>query len=84
MTELYSMSEVEMQKIANVVFVSVIKSAHKEGFISKEDSETLLSHYSVIMENVSWMPDFLARWLKLGKGTSRFRLVRAIGRDENA
>jgi len=82
MTQVYQMDQNELLRNANTTLNMVVDGLRLEGFLTKEQAEEIHKHYSVIVESKSWLPEFLANWLKIDKNM-KIRLVRAVGRGES-
>lgn len=82
MTHVYQMSDDDLTRNINRAKDVVIDSLRIEGYLTKEQADELHTHYSLIIESRSWMPEFLANWLGLTKDSMSLRLVKAIGRTE--
>ena len=82
MTYVYSMNSDELLSNINRAKGVIVEGLHSEGFLTREDADTIHTNYSVIIETRKWMPDFLADWLGIEKDGMRLRLVRAIDRKE--
>ena len=82
MTHVYQMSDDDLTRNINRAKDVVIDSLRIEGYLTQEQADELHTHYSVIIESRSWMPEFLANWLGLSKDSMSVRMVKAIGRME--
>ncbi len=80
--KMFSLTSEDFQLHANRVMIAVVDGLAKEGLLESDDADIILKNYSVLVENDSWMPQFLMDWLGMKSDTFRYRLVRAIGREE--
>lgn len=83
MTSVYTFDDTELLKQVNYTKGALVDGMRREGFITEEQANELHTHYSVIVENKGWLPEFLAKFLDLKDSSLRIRLVRAIGRERN-
>jgi hypothetical protein len=81
--KMYTMTDQDLLRMSNQVFSCVIGDLVKEGHLTNEQGDKIAENYSVIIENPSWLPEWLAKKLGLEKDTYIYRLVRAVGRFEN-
>ena len=72
----------ELLKQVNHTYVQVIDGLRREGFLSAEDANKLSLEYSVIVEQKSWLPPFLAKWVGMRDSQIGVRLARVVGREK--
>lgn len=82
MTSVYTFDDTQLLQQVNYTKGILVDSMRREGFITDDQAAELHTHYSMIIENKSWVPDFLAKFLSLKDDSIRVRLVRAIGREK--
>ena len=83
MTSVYTFDDTEMLHQVNYAKGIIIDGLQREGFLTKDQADTLHTHYSVMIETRSWMPTFLADFIGLKKDSLRVRLVKAVGREKD-
>ena len=81
MSYVYQMDNDERAKNTNKALNVVVEGLRIEGFLTKEQADEIHTHYSLILESKSWLPEFLANWLGTGDGMT-LRLVKAVGREK--
>lgn len=82
MTKLYSYEHEELLEQSNNIFLNVVYALKEEKYLTEQQMNEIIMNYSVIIENRSWLPQFLSKYLGLNKGYQHYRLVKAIGRKE--
>jgi hypothetical protein len=83
MTQVYTFDDTELLKQVNHTYVQVIDGLRREDFLSAEDANKLSLEYSVIVEQKSWLPPFLAKWVGMKDSQIGVRLVRVVGREKH-
>lgn len=79
---LITLTEEELTRHANLVFVETIAALAQEKLLTAEQADDTILNYSIILESPSWLPSYLAKWLKIDNDKFRWRVVRAVGRKE--
>lgn len=82
MTKLYSYEHEQLLELSNNIFLNVVYALKEEKYLSEQQMDEILTNYSVILEDRSWLPKFLSKYLGLNKDHQHYRLVKAIGRKE--
>ena len=80
--QVYSLDNIELQKYLNHAYINTMIALTKEGFITDEQCNTLCQHYAVIIEETSWVPEKLAKWMGLKKDRMTFSLAKVISRGK--
>jgi hypothetical protein len=78
----YVFEPVEFQQHLNNSFVNTIHALCAEGYITEDQRDEIVTHYSIIMESPKWMPKILCKWLGLKEDKVVYRLVKAVGRSK--
>jgi hypothetical protein len=81
--KMYSVTDQDLIKDANLVLSSVLVGLIKEGHLTQEQGNKIAENYSVIIEDASWLPKWLSEKLELMPDKYGYRLVRAVGRFED-
>lgn len=76
--KILQMTDSDLQLHANLVLVEIVNSLTKEGFINKEKSDDVLKNYAVVVENDSWLPEFLQKFFEIDDGKMRYKMVKRI------
>ncbi len=73
---LMQMTDMDLQRHANIVLIGTIEGLVNEGFLDNSKKEAILLNYSIIVENDSWMPKFLLKHLGIEPNKLIYRLVK--------
>ena len=81
--KLITLSNEQVQQYLNNAFSQIIEGLRLEEYLSMEQYNDIVLNYSVIVEDVAWIPKWLSKYLGLKDDSLGFRLVKAIGRAKH-
>lgn len=73
----------ELQKHLNSSLQQTLDALRVEGYLTMEQYNDVVLNYSVIVEDTSWLPSWLARYIGLKDSHVSFSLVKVIGRTKH-
>jgi len=79
----YQLNKIELQKHLNQAFINTINGLANEKFITIKQCNEICTNYSIVIEERSWLPKTLAKWMGLECDKVFYRLVKAVNRKKD-